>query len=63
MSLNLDPVLEYRLDQCCEDLAMVMRANLPEIIDYWEKKQSGSFMDRLKMTVYLEMIHAGFFNE
>lgn len=59
---ELNTIDQRRFDNCCEELATVIKANLPEIIQSWERKDPGTFMTRVEMTLYLEMIHAGFFN-
>ncbi len=58
---DLDKEIKKRLDQCCIDIAMIMDRYFPEVRASWNAKDPHSFEERVRMSIYLELIHAGFF--
>ncbi len=45
--------------ECVADGAVILDSYFPEIRKTWEAKEPNSFIDRLAMTLYIEMINSG----
>ncbi len=55
--------VQERFDICCKKITTIIKVTFPEIVEAWEKRDPGSFEERVFMTMYMEMIHAGFFDK
>ena len=63
MKLEVSEEVQKRFNDCCKEIIIVIDEHMPEVRQSWDKKDPNSFEKRVVMTMYLEMIHAGFFNE
>lgn len=50
-----------KLTQCSKEVAEIMDKYFPEVRTSWNAEGDNNFDDRVKMTIYLELIHAGIF--
>lgn len=62
INIELGDEVQKRFDDCCAEIVEVMNKHLPEVREAWELCDPGSFVKRVFMSVYMEMIHAGFFD-
>ena len=51
--------IQIRLDACAKSIACILDVYFPE----FRQSYKDEFDDRLYMSLYLELIHAGFFKE
>lgn len=60
--IGLGEEIQNRFEKCCEELIKVMDKHLPEVRHCWNQRDPNSFEQRVWMTLYLEMVHAGFYD-
>lgn len=63
IKLEVSDEAQARFDTCCEKIVEIISECLPEVRESWKKRDPNSFVQRVCMTMYLEMIHAGFFDK
>lgn len=56
---GLSPTIQIRLERCCDEMQILVLSHFPTLADLY----GTELQDRIFMTMYLELIHMGFFKE
>lgn len=60
---GLDSEIKVKIVLCADEIIKTLDKYFHEFRESWNSRDPGQFENRVLMTLYLEMIHAGFFNK